>query len=68
LNTDLPQIPTRSTPADGNWARSYGQRLGSLYQLEDETPADFRDLAARIAARCAECDRLAEEIDDVIIL
>lgn len=66
MHTDLPQIPT--SPADSQWARSYGSQLDSLYRLESDVPDDFCALAERIAARCAECDSIIDEIDDIIIL
>ena len=66
MHTDLPQIPT--SPGDGHWARAYGDELGSIYRVDSEVPDDFCALAARIAARCGECDSIADEIDDIIIL
>ena len=66
MHTNLPQVPTGL--ADSQWARAYGDRLGSLYRVEADVPKDFSALAERIAARCAECDRVLGEIDDLVIL
>jgi hypothetical protein len=48
--------------------------LSSLYELETEVAGDYCVLATRIAARCRaerpddDWDRLAAEIDDIVIL
>ena len=66
MHTTLPQVQTGL--GDSQWARAYGDRLGSLYRVEPDVPEDFCALAERIAARCAECDSILNEIDDIIIL
>jgi hypothetical protein len=69
VHTDLPQIPKPPNSAEAaRWARSYGDQLGALYRVDSEVPGDFYELATRIAARCADCDSIADEIDDIIIL
>jgi hypothetical protein len=36
--------------------------------VESGVPDEFHALATRIAARCSDCEELAKEIDDLIIL
>lgn len=72
MNTDTPHRTHRH--GDFAWARRYGGRLSSLYELETEVAGDYCVLATRIAARCRaerpddDWDRLAAEIDDIVIL
>lgn len=68
MHTDLPQVPKTPNSGETSWAHAYGDQLGTLYRLESDLPGDFYELATRIAARCGECDRIADEIDDIIIL
>jgi hypothetical protein len=74
LNTDTPHRVHQHGHGDFAWARRYGGRLASLYALETEVEGDDCEIAARIAARCKaerpddDWDRLAAEIDDIVIL
>jgi hypothetical protein len=72
LHTRTPQSPPPGT-GDTSWASRYGNHLASLYHLPADLPVEFRELAAKIAAR-TDADRmeewaeaLAADIEDCLI-